>query len=137
VLTFTPGEERRTDGEIIKGLDNPELDKRFPMEVGQLREDVDLIDGASPPFDLDDFLPASRARCSSARVSTTSACRKSCRRCSTGRRRRSRATPARMVEPAEAAFSGFVFKIQANMDPKHRDRIAFFRVCSGRYTVRV
>jgi peptide chain release factor 3 len=39
-----------------------------------------------------------------------------------------------MVQPAEAAFSGFVFKIQANMDPKHRDRIAFFRVCSGRYT---
>jgi peptide chain release factor 3 len=40
----------------------------------------------------------------------------------------------RMVQPAEAPFSGFVFKIQANMDPKHRDRIAFFRVCSGRYT---
>ena len=39
----------------------------------------------------------------------------------------------RIVEPAEPAFSGFVFKIQANMDPKHRDRIAFFRVCSGRY----
>ena len=38
-----------------------------------------------------------------------------------------------MVNPAEAAFSGFVFKIQANMDPRHRDRIAFFRVCSGRY----
>jgi peptide chain release factor 3 len=39
----------------------------------------------------------------------------------------------RVVHPAEAPFSGFVFKIQANMDPKHRDRIAFFRVCSGRY----
>ncbi len=39
----------------------------------------------------------------------------------------------RTVHPTEAAFSGFVFKIQANMDPKHRDRIAFFRVCSGRY----
>jgi len=39
----------------------------------------------------------------------------------------------RMVQPAEAPFSGFVFKIQANMDPRHRDRIAFFRVCSGRY----
>jgi peptide chain release factor 3 len=38
-----------------------------------------------------------------------------------------------MVQPAEAPFTGFVFKIQANMDPKHRDRIAFFRVCSGRY----
>jgi len=41
---------------------------------------------------------------------------------------------SRQVEPAEPAFSGFVFKIQANMDPKHRDRIAFFRVCSGRYS---
>ena len=40
----------------------------------------------------------------------------------------------RIVQPAEEAFSGFVFKIQANMDPKHRDRIAFFRICSGRYT---
>ena len=39
----------------------------------------------------------------------------------------------RPVDPAEPDFSGFVFKIQANMDPKHRDRIAFFRVCSGRY----
>ena len=39
-----------------------------------------------------------------------------------------------MVEPAEAPFTGFVFKIQANMDPKHRDRIAFFRICSGRYS---
>jgi peptide chain release factor 3 len=38
------------------------------------------------------------------------------------------------VQPSEAPFSGFVFKIQANMDPRHRDRIAFFRVCSGRYT---
>jgi peptide chain release factor 3 len=40
----------------------------------------------------------------------------------------------RQVLPAEPAFTGFVFKIQANMDPKHRDRIAFFRVCSGRYS---
>jgi peptide chain release factor 3 len=38
-----------------------------------------------------------------------------------------------MVEPAEEAFSGFVFKIQANMDPRHRDRIAFLRICSGSY----
>lgn len=36
------------------------------------------------------------------------------------------------MQPAEATFTGFVFKIQANMDPKHGDRIAFFRVCSGR-----
>ena len=44
-----------------------------------------------------------------------------------------RATHDRLIEPQETAFSGFVFKIQANMDPKHRDRIAFLRVCSGTY----
>ena len=40
---------------------------------------------------------------------------------------------ARKVEPDEEKFSGFVFKIQANMDPQHRDRIAFLRVCSGKF----
>ena len=44
-----------------------------------------------------------------------------------------RETGTRTVDPAEEKFSGFVFKIQANMDPKHRDRIAFLRVCSGAY----
>ena len=45
-----------------------------------------------------------------------------------------RNTRERLVEPTEAALSGFVFKIQANMDPGHRDRIAFLRLCSGKYT---
>jgi peptide chain release factor 3 len=44
-----------------------------------------------------------------------------------------RNTASRAVAPDENKFSGFVFKIQANMDPKHRDRIAFLRVCSGRF----
>ncbi len=44
-----------------------------------------------------------------------------------------RAATQREVEPTEPRFTGFVFKIQANMDPNHRDRIAFLRVCSGRY----
>ena len=133
VLTFAPGEERRSSGEIIKGLDNPELDKRFPMEIGQLREDVELIDGASPPFDLDAFLAGQQspvffgsginnfgvqeilqslidwAPPPQARVAGTGG------------------EGTRMVQPAEPGFTGFVFKIQANMDPKHRDRIAFFR----------
>ena len=45
-----------------------------------------------------------------------------------------RAADGRVVEPTDASFSGFVFKIQANMNPRHRDRVAFFRVCSGRLT---
>ena len=44
-----------------------------------------------------------------------------------------RSTETREIEPIEEKFSGFVFKIQANMDPKHRDRIAFMRICSGSY----
>src|SRR5262249_16383318 len=45
-----------------------------------------------------------------------------------------RAARERAVEPSEGKLSGFVFKIQANMDPAHRDRIAFMRLCSGKYT---
>jgi peptide chain release factor 3 len=45
-----------------------------------------------------------------------------------------RATDQRTVEPTEDKFSGFVFKIQANMDPRHRDRMAFLRICSGCYS---
>jgi peptide chain release factor 3 len=45
-----------------------------------------------------------------------------------------RHTDTREVQPFDEGFTGFVFKIQANMDPRHRDRIAFLRVCSGRYT---
>lgn len=44
-----------------------------------------------------------------------------------------RQTDTRTVEASEDKFTGFVFKIQANMDPKHRDRVAFMRVVSGKY----
>ena len=78
--------------------------------------------------------PASRRRCSSARRSTTSACRRCSTRWSISRRRRgARAALQRVVEPDEGRFTGVVFKIQANMDPAHRDRVAFVRVCSGRF----
>jgi peptide chain release factor 3 len=47
---------------------------------------------------------------------------------------RPRATTSREVAPSESQLSGFVFKIQANMDPQHRDRVAFMRICSGKFT---
>ena len=78
--------------------------------------------------------PASRRRCSSARRSTTSACARCSTRWSTWRRRPARASAIqRTVAPDEPKFSGVVFKIQANMDPAHRDRIAFVRVASGHF----
>ncbi|MFP5402005.1 MAG: peptide chain release factor 3, partial [Gammaproteobacteria bacterium] len=135
VLTFTPGEERRSDGEIIKGLDNPELDKRYPLEIGQLRDDVELIDGASPPFDLDDFLAGKQTPVFFGSGINNFGVQEILQSLiDWAPPPQARDAGARMVQPAEPAFTGFVFKIQANMDPKHRDRIAFFRICSGRYS---
>ncbi|MDR2690447.1 MAG: peptide chain release factor 3 [Azoarcus sp.] len=138
MLAFTAGEEHRSEADLIAGLGNPELDRRYPLEIGQVREDVALLHDASPPFALDEFLAGRQspvffgsginnfgvqeilqalidwAPPPQARIAGTNG-------------------ETRMVQPSEPAFTGFVFKIQANMDPRHRDRIAFFRICSGRY----
>ena len=135
LLRFAAGEEKRSTAEIVKGLDNPALDAQFPGEIQQLRDDVDLIQGASAPFDLAAFQAGKQTpvffgsginnfgvqEILNALVEWAPP-------------PQPRDAGSRMVEPAEAPFSGFVFKIQANMDPKHRDRIAFFRICSGRYS---
>ena len=140
VLRFAAGEEKRSEAEVIKGIANAQLDELFPLEVGKLRDEVDLIQGASHPFSLGDFLAGSQtpvffgsginnfgvqeilqalldwAPPPQPRVAGVNE------------------AGTRLVMPAEAPFTGFVFKIQANMDPRHRDRIAFFRICSGRYS---
>ncbi len=140
VLTFTPGEERRSDAEVLKGIANPELDARFPMEVGQLREDVELIEGASPPFDLDEFLAGKQTPVFFGSGINNFGVQEILHAlidwAPPPQPREAGVHPSgtRAVQPAEPAFTGFVFKIQANMDPKHRDRIAFFRICSGRYS---
>jgi len=132
---FTPGAERVTaDAEEIVGLDNPRLDELYPGEVAALRHDVDLIRSASPPFDLDRFL-AGRQTCVFFGSGINNFGVQEILEALTewAPPPQPRDGGPRVVRPAEAPFSGFVFKIQANMDPKHRDRIAFFRVCSGRY----
>lgn len=133
---FTPGTQKvEKDVVTIEDLDTPELDKLVgAREAAQLREDIELIEGVYDPFDpkqyqgghlapvffgsainnfgvqelLDTFI----------RIAPTP---------------RPRPTDVREVEPTEAKFTGFIFKIHANLDPKHRDRIAFLRVCSGKF----
>ncbi|MDY0072632.1 MAG: peptide chain release factor 3 [Thauera sp.] len=139
VLTFIAGEEKRTTGEVIKGIDNAELDARYPLEIGQLREDVELIEGASPPFALEEFLAGTQTPVffgSGINNFGVQEVLEALIAWAPPPQARAAGLPAgklREVQPAEAPFTGFVFKIQANMDPKHRDRIAFFRICSGRY----
>jgi len=135
ILLFTPGEER-ADGEveIIKGIDNPVLAERFPLEIEQLKMEVELVHGASHPFDLQRFLEGKQTPVFFGSAINNFGVREilnalldwapaPCERDAT----------VRVVHPSEQAFSGFVFKIQANMDANHRDRIAFLRVCSGHF----
>ncbi len=135
ILLFTPGEER-ADGEveIIKGIDNPLLAERFPLEIEQLKMEVELVHGASHPFDLQRFLEGKQTPVFFGSAINNFGVREilnalldwapaPCERDAT----------VRVVQPNEQPFSGFVFKIQANMDANHRDRIAFLRVCSGHF----
>ena len=133
---FTPGEERISDDtELIAGLRNPRLDELFPDEVGALRHDVDLIREASHPFDLAAFHAGRQTPVFFGSAINNFGVQEILQALvEWAPPPQPRDGTRRVVQPAEPAFSGFVFKIQANMDPKHRDRIAFFRVCSGRYT---
>ncbi|MBU2721016.1 peptide chain release factor 3 [Acidithiobacillus ferridurans] len=135
VLVFAAGEETREQTvERIAGIDNPELDRRFSEEISELREQVELLRGASHPFSLEEFLQGQQTP-----VFFGSAINNFGVRELLGAlidwapSPRPRPTTGRTVMPEEEAFSGFVFKIQANMDPQHRDRVAFLRICSGHF----
>jgi peptide chain release factor 3 len=135
LLRFTPGEERvSTDTELIEGVGNPRLDALFPDETAALRHDVDLIRSASHPFDLVRFLAGAQTPVFFGSAINNFGVQEILRALvEWAPPPQPRDATLRVVEPTERPFTGFVFKIQANMDPRHRDRIAFFRVCSGRY----
>jgi len=135
LMRFTPGEERRSDdAEVIEGLGNPRLDALFPDEVAALRDDVELIRGASAPFDLELFLAGRQSPVFFGSGINNFGVQEILQALvDWAPPPQPRDAGVRTVQPDEPAFTGFVFKIQANMDPRHRDRIAFFRVCSGRY----
>ncbi|MBD1571958.1 peptide chain release factor 3 [Vibrio sp. S17_S38] len=120
----------------IKGLDNPDLDVAVGVEVAaQLREDLELVIGAAHEFDRELFLSGELTPV----FFGTALGNFGVDHMLTGLTEwapspLAREANERKVESTEEKFSGFVFKIQANMDPKHRDRIAFMRVVSGTYT---
>ncbi|ABW66224.1 peptide chain release factor 3 [Desulfosudis oleivorans] len=135
LVLFTPGQERLTgDTVTIQNLDDPLLDQVLGSQADQLREDVALLEGAATPFDLDYFLKGGQTPVFFGSAINNFGVRElldTFVEIAPGPQPRAAVT--RTVTPDEPAFSGFVFKIQANMDPAHRDRIAFLRVCSGRF----
>lgn len=135
LVRFTAGEDRLTqDRETIEGLDNPLLDELFPLEMPSVREAIELLEGATDPFSLEKFLAGEQSPVFfGSGVNNFGVQDVLDALVSWAPSPQARQTLNRQVEPTETPFTGFVFKIQANMDPRHRDRIAFFRVCSGRY----
>lgn len=133
---FTPSQRKITDDRMtIEDLSDSRLDEYIgPTLANQLREDVELIEGVYPDFDTAEYLQGKVAPVffgsavnnfgiqemldTFIKIAPTP---------------RSRQTELREVKPDEEHFSGFIFKIHANMDPKHRNRIAFLRICSGRF----
>ncbi|MDD3760088.1 MAG: peptide chain release factor 3 [Acidithiobacillus sp.] len=135
MLVFTPGQEsREQELEVISGLDNPELDRRFPEEMADLRDEIELLRAAANPFDLEAFLAGKQTPVFFGSAINNFGVRELLQALiDWAPGPLPRPATSRCVEPDEEKFSGFVFKIQANMDPQHRDRVAFLRICSGHF----
>lgn len=135
IYLFEAGGERLPhEFDIIKGIDNPELEQRFPLEIQQLRDEIELVQAASNEFNLDEFLSGSLTPVFFGSAINNFGIQEILNSLiDWAPAPKPRDATVRMVEPDESKFSGFIFKIQANMDPKHRDRIAFLRVCSGKF----
>jgi peptide chain release factor 3 len=122
------------DSVIIKGLDNPDVEKHICDYAEILREEMELVQGASHAFDLDLFLAGKLTPvCFGTALGNFGVDHVLDCIVQWAPKPMPRKTEQRVIAADESKFSGFVFKIQANMDPKHRDRIAFMRVCSGKY----
>ena len=132
---FTPGQDHHA-GEMltINDLSDPLLDEVLGGQADALREDLALLEGASNPFDLEDYLKGSQTPVFFGSAVNNFGVREMLDTfVEIAPGPLPRPTTTRIVSPIEEAFSGFVFKIQANMNPAHRDRIAFLRICSGRF----
>ena len=132
---FAAGEDRAGGEEdVLHGLDNPDTAKRFGMEWEQAKGEMELVEGASPAFDEAEFLAGRQTPMLFGSAINNFGVREVLDALV------DLAPPPgpkpaiqRVVQPTEAKFTGVVFKIQANMDPAHRDRIAFVRVASGKF----
>ncbi|MCO4760284.1 MAG: peptide chain release factor 3, partial [Myxococcales bacterium] len=119
---------------LVSDLDTPLLDELLGSDADRLREEVELVEMAADPFDRTKFERGQLtpvffgSALNNFGVKELLDCF-----CELTPKPQPRITADRLVEPEEPKFSGFVFKIQANMDKRHRDRIAFMRVVSGRY----
>lgn len=132
---YTPNKQVVTESVAFDDVNSPELESYIGEEdAAKLREDLELVEGVYPEFDVERYLAGEVAP-----VFFGSALNnfgvKELLDCfvQIAPSPRPVQTQERLVKPEEEAFSGFVFKIHANMDPNHRSCIAFVKVCSGKF----
>ncbi len=124
-----------SDGITVDGLDDPKLDELVPeMELETLREEVEMAKELCKPFDRQSYLDGHLSPVFFGSAINNFGVRELIDGlASTAPSPLPHQAVEREVFPEEKKVSAFVFKIQANMDPKHRDRIAFVRLCSGHF----
>ena len=120
---------------VIENLEDPKLDAEVgKRDADQLRKDIELIEGVYEPFERETYLDGTLAPVFfGSGVNNFGVKELLDTFINIAPLPRSRFSDHREVTPTENKFSGFVFKIHANLDPRHRDRIAFLRVCSGKF----
>ena len=133
---YEPSKTKKVDEvEEISDINDSKLDSLITESAAeQLREDVELIDGVYDELNMDDYLEGKIAPVFFGSAVSNFGVREllDCF-IQIAPEPKSRDTEEREVIPTEKKFSGFIFKVHANMDPKHRNRLAFVRVCSGKF----
>lgn len=132
---YTPNKQTISESVHLKDIDSPELDRLVgDADAAKLREDLELIEGVYPEFDVQEYLAGRLAPVFFGSALNTFGVRELLD-CFV------EIAPSplpvqsieRKVDPYESNFSGFIFKIHANMDPNHRSCIAFVKICSGKF----
>jgi len=127
--------EKVSSGEVIEGLDSPRLDEILGPMAADFRDEIELVRGASSEFDLDSYLAGELTPVFFGSAINNFGMAELLDAFNIyAPSPMARPTQTRLIQPDEEKLTGFVFKIQANMDKQHRDRIAFMRICSGKYT---
>ena len=136
ILLYERGEQNSRPHPVTAlAPDDPSLTSLVGKELAEsLVQEIELLDGASDPFDREAYLQGKQAPVYFGSALNNFGVEPLLQAiCKIAPEPLPRAAKERMVEPSEPKFSGFVFKIQANMDPSHRDRVAFLRICSGEF----
>ncbi len=131
---YTPSKQKVTESVEFKDINSPELETYIEDQAGKLREDIELIQGVYSELDMKMYLDGQLAPVFFGSALNNFGVKEllDCF-CRIAPSPRPVAALERVVRPEEETFSGFIFKIHANMDPNHRSCIAFVKICSGKF----